>query len=84
MIKYCLFVYYIFYRYVTENNSFGDVLEKMADGCIHRVFVCSEASVREQNPIPVNVITQSDMLKQVLEWFAFPANTWDKALNKRG
>lgn len=49
--------------YVLPTDNFEDVINKMYDGNIHRVFVC-ESTVR---PIPVAVITQLDMLRHVLE-----------------
>jgi CBS domain-containing protein len=61
---------------VTPSSSFEAVLNMMKDGCIHRVFVCSEESLRANRPIAYNVITQSDMLMAVLRYFTFPSSEW--------
>lgn len=49
--------------FVTPSGTFGDVLKLMADGNIHRVFVCESAT----RPVPTHVISQVDVLKIVLE-----------------
>lgn len=58
--------------YVTPESTFDDVLSKMNDGNIHRVFVCSEDSVANGNPVPINVVSQQDVC---LEALAYMINT---------
>jgi len=52
--------------YVTKDDTFETVLEQMNDGCIHRIFVCSEDE--RGNPTPTHVISQRDILCQVLQY----------------
>ncbi len=61
-------------RCVCPSNTLTDVLNQMADGCLHRVFVCSESSLRNGRPVPVHVLTQTDVLAIVLKHFARPAS----------
>ena len=58
--------------YVTPSNTFVDVVNKMRDGNIHRVFVCSKSSVNAGAPVPDKVITQSDILQTVLDFYCYP------------
>lgn len=48
--------------YVLPHDNFETVIDKMYDGNIHRVFVCEDTN----NPVPIAVISQHDMLKLVL------------------
>lgn len=48
--------------FATPNQTFEDVINLMADGNIHRVFVCESAS----RPTPTHVISQVDVLRMVL------------------
>lgn len=52
--------------YVTPEDNMEDVINKMEDGNLHRVFICSEASHRNGRPKPIGVISQSDVLYQTL------------------
>jgi CBS domain-containing protein len=52
-------------RYVTEDQTFEDVIRKMRDGNIHRVFVCSRDSVAAGKPVPIKVLSQGDVLREV-------------------
>jgi CBS domain-containing protein len=63
-------------RYVTEDQTFEDVIRKMRDGNIHRVWV-SAASVREGRPVPIKVLSQGDVLKQVLKNYSIPPSGTD-------
>lgn len=69
-------------RYVTPDSTFETVINMMADGCIHRLFVCSRDSVFEGRPIPDNVITQTTVLKFMLRYFASPC--WSFEVDERG
>lgn len=53
--------------YVTPNSTMEDVIAKMDDGNLHRVFVCSAESARVGRPRLIGVISQSDVLFQCLE-----------------
>merc|ERR1711957_646834 len=53
--------------YVAPSDSVLDVIRLMNDGNIHRVFVCSEESINNKKPVPTHVISQSDVLRQVLD-----------------
>lgn len=53
--------------YVTGTDTFATLIDKMDDGNINRVFVASSVSVSEGKARPVNVITQTDVLKMVLK-----------------
>jgi CBS domain-containing protein len=68
-------------RYVTEEQTFEDVIRKMRDGNIHRVWVCSAASVRAGAPVPIKVISQGDVLKQVLKHYSIPPSGTDMDTN---
>lgn len=57
--------------YISPNHTFEDVIRMMADGNIHRVFVCSVASINQGAPKPLHVITQTDMLKYVWKHYTF-------------
>lgn len=48
---------------VTKDDTIGDVLRKMDDGNIHRVFVVADID----KPIPEHVISQYDVLKALLK-----------------
>lgn len=63
-------------RCVTPSSTFENLLNVMADGCIHRVFVCSESSIRNGRPIPEKIVTQTNVLTQVLNFFATPASAF--------
>lgn len=49
--------------FVTPDDNFEDVLNKMYDGNIHRVFVCESVD----RPKPTHVISQVDLLRLVLD-----------------
>lgn len=53
--------------YVAPTANILDVIRLMNDGNIHRVFVCSEESINRKKPVPTHVISQSDVLRQVLD-----------------
>jgi CBS-domain-containing membrane protein len=63
-------------RCVHDDMTFEDVINKMSDGCIHRVFVCSAESIRIGRPMATNILTQTNVLKQVLKYYATPAEKW--------
>jgi len=52
--------------YVTPEDSMEDVIDRMEDGNLHRVFVCTAASHAAGRPKPIGVISQSDVLYQTL------------------
>jgi hypothetical protein len=52
--------------YVTPNQTFRDVLNLLNDGNLHRVFVCSTASEDRGLPVPIAVITQTDVIRTVM------------------
>lgn len=54
---------------VSPDDTLTDVLDKMDDGNIHRVWVCSKQSINDGRPIPENVITQTDMIKIIIEHY---------------
>lgn len=54
--------------YVTPSQTMEDVLNKMEDGNLHRVFVCDEASVAANQPKVIAVISQGNVLKSALDW----------------
>lgn len=54
--------------FVTSSNTVEDVLEKMEDGNLHRVFVCDEASVAANQPRVIGVISQRDVLRLAMLW----------------
>lgn len=54
--------------YVTPEHTFEDVLDRMNDGNIHRVFICSELSVAAGAPKPVNVISQQEVCMEALTY----------------
>ena len=60
--------------YVTPEMTFEDVITRMKDGCVHRVFVCSKASVSNAKPVAEHVLTQSDILLVVLRHYASPSS----------
>jgi CBS domain-containing protein len=49
--------------FVTPEDTFQDVLNKFADGNIHRVFVCASTT----KPKPICAITQGDFLRIVMD-----------------
>jgi predicted transcriptional regulator len=57
--------------FVSEKNTFEDVIRKMDDGNIHRVFVCSQLSINRGQPEPLHVISQTDVLKQVFNHYTW-------------
>ena len=59
--------------YLTPNDTFVDVVNKMRDGNIHRVWVCDQISVNAGAPIPTKVITQTDILQAVLDYYCYSA-----------
>jgi CBS-domain-containing membrane protein len=63
-------------RCVHADHTFEDVINKMADGCIHRVFVCPRDSISVGAPRATNILTQTNILKQVLKFYATPAGQW--------
>lgn len=52
--------------YVTPEDSMEDVIDRMEDGNLHRVFICTAASHANGRPKPIGVISQSDVLYQTL------------------
>ena len=58
--------------YLTPSDTFVDVVNKMKDGNIHRVWICSKKSVNEGAPIPTKVLTQTDILQTVLDFYCYP------------
>lgn len=54
--------------YVTPQDTMETVIKKMNDGNLHRVFICSVESARLGRPIPMGVISQSDVLLNTLEY----------------
>jgi len=57
--------------FVSEKNTFEDVIRKMDDGNIHRVFVCSQLSINRGQPEPLHVITQTDVLKHIFNHYTW-------------
>lgn len=53
--------------YVTPSATLEEVIDKMSDGNLHRVFICSDESHRKGRPIVVGVIAQSDVLLQTMD-----------------
>lgn len=53
--------------YVTPEDTMEDVIARMDDGNLHRIFVCSVESANRGTPIPTGVISQSDVLQQALD-----------------
>lgn len=53
--------------FVTPENTMADVIHKMDDGNLHRIFICSQESADDGEPIPHGVISQSDVLRQALD-----------------
>jgi CBS-domain-containing membrane protein len=52
--------------YVTPRETMADVIHKMDDGNLHRIFICSQDSSDRGKPVPTGVISQSDVLYQAL------------------
>lgn len=52
--------------YVTPQSTIADVIGCMNDGNIHRVFVCDLASANMGKPRVISVITQRDLIMQLL------------------
>jgi len=50
-------------HWVSPADSMLDVLSKMSDGNLHRIFVCE---LRNELPHPIAVITQRDVLRMLL------------------
>jgi CBS domain-containing protein len=63
----------------TPTATFESIINMMADGCVHRIFICSEESIQNGRPIPTNVLTQTDILTVVFRHFAMPAASWEVA-----
>jgi CBS domain-containing protein len=59
-------------RYVLPTDTFETVITRMRDGNIHRVWVCSEVNGK---PVPTSVLTQGDVLKELLKYYTFPSTT---------
>jgi len=57
--------------FVSEKNTFEDVIRKMDDGNIHRVFVCSQVSINRGQPEPLHVITQTDVFKHIFNHYTW-------------
>ncbi len=53
-------------RYVTPNDTFSDVVRAFNDGNLHRVFVVTQESADRGAPSPIAVISQRDLICQVL------------------
>lgn len=54
--------------FVTPTDSLESVLDLMNDGNIHRVYVCTSESLAAACPKPIGVISQRDMLMEVLQF----------------
>lgn len=54
--------------HVSPEDTLEDIIRLMNDGNIHRVFVCSKESIASKKPKPINCITQTDVLRQVLKF----------------
>lgn len=54
--------------YVTPDQTFREVINKMNDGNIHRIFVCSKQSHDMDLPRATSVISQTDIIKQTLSF----------------
>lgn len=52
--------------YVTPDDTMEAVIDRMDDGNLHRIFICSAESVKKGQPIPIGVISQCDVLHQAL------------------
>lgn len=52
--------------FVTPEDTFEDVISKMDDGNLHRIFICTTESAENGAPKPFGVISQSDILYQAL------------------
>lgn len=50
--------------FLTPSNTFSEVIDKLADGNIHRLFVCDSVD----RPKPTHVISQGDVLTTVLNY----------------
>jgi len=55
--------------YVRQSDTFEDVIKKMKDGNIHRLFVVTDESARQGKPIPVNVISQTDVVRTLMNQY---------------
>jgi len=53
-------------RYVTPNDTFADVVRAFNDGNLHRVYVVTQASADRGAPVVTSVISQRDLIAQVL------------------
>ncbi len=53
-------------RYVTPNDTFADVVRAFNDGNLHRIYVVSQASADRGKPVVTAVISQRDLIAQVL------------------
>lgn len=53
-------------RYVTQNDTFSDVIRAFNDGNLHRIYVVSQESADRGMPIVTGVIAQRDIISQVL------------------
>lgn len=52
--------------FVTPESTMADVVGKMEDGNLHRVFICSQSSANKGRPVPIGVVSQTDVLYQTL------------------
>lgn len=60
---------------VSPNDKLKDVLERMDDGNLHRVFVCTADSIKNGALECTDVITQGDFIDIILKNYAFkPVN----------
>jgi CBS domain-containing protein len=60
--------------FVTPEDTIENVLDKMYDGNVHRVYVCNDRSL----PKPVSVISQVDVLRMVLDHIVKEAQYCDR------
>jgi CBS domain-containing protein len=52
---------------VTPDDTLGQVLDQLEDGCLHRVFVVTTLSKAANRPVVINVISLTDVLQLVLD-----------------
>lgn len=58
---------------VSPDDTMQSVLNKMDDGNLHRVFVCTADSIKDGAPVCTDVITQGDFISAILNHYAFKA-----------
>lgn len=51
-----------------KTGTFAEIVQKMDDGNIHRVWVCSHESVEREAPRPLRAISQQDVLFAVCHY----------------